>query len=118
VVGGCVVGVVVVVVVVGVVVVVVVVGGWVVVVVVGGLVVVVVVVGDWVIVGASGLTVKLCFASAAAFQLPSPNWKASTVQVPAPTKLTKLDESEQTAELDGSIAKLTGSPEVAVAVRG
>ena len=47
--------------------------------------------------------------------MPSPNWLASIVHVPAPTGVTVAPDTVQTPALVGSAEKTTASPEVAVA---
>jgi hypothetical protein len=59
-------------------------------------------------------TVKDCVTRAAAAQAALPAWSAATVHVPAATKVTVDPEMVQT--LVGVLVKVTGRPEVAVAV--
>ena len=63
---------------------------------------------------AAGLTVKLSATSGAAAYLELPAWLASIVQVPVATSVTVVPETVQTEAV--AEEKLTGSPEVAVAV--
>ena len=66
--------------------------------------------------GAAEATVKVCWTWGAALKLELPAWLASIVQLPAAVKLTTPPEMEQLAEVVESMVKVTGSPELAVAV--
>jgi hypothetical protein len=62
------------------------------------------------------LTGKDCWVCGAGSYSPLPDWLASIVQVPPPTKLTVAPEIVHTELLDASIENATGSFELASAV--
>ena len=61
-------------------------------------------------------TTNDCSACGAERKLPLPGWSASMTQVPGPTELTVEPEIVHTPALEPSMLKLTGSPELAVAL--
>jgi len=66
--------------------------------------------------GATALTTKLCGTGGAAAQIASPDWVAVMVQVPAPTSVTMVPATVQTASV--LLAKPTVNVEVALANSG
>ena len=71
----------------------------------------------WALSDGAGLpTAKDCCTGAAEWNVASPGWLASIVQVPASSAVTVAPEIAQTDALDWATASATGSPEVAVAV--
>ena len=59
---------------------------------------------------------KVCWTWVAALKFELPAWLASIAQLPAAVKLTTPPEMEQLALVVESMVKVTGSPELAVAV--